>query len=154
MILTCFMVLSHCFYNSPIIFWGRICWAISIEASIFQFLLILWNSSKKYNLSVIGCKGMSISGRGSVGWFCFDFTPPSFLIFVEELLDAVIQRAGAGDSAVDVDGVVVLAVGHVVAWTAGRVVDVWWEDFGADFLVDGDVVPWFGWLGDVHVTVL
>jgi hypothetical protein len=51
------------------------------------------------------------------------FAPLSLLIFIEELFDAVVQRARTRNASVDVDGVVVFTVCHIVAGAAGGIVD-------------------------------
>lgn len=146
-------VLPACLDYSPAVLSGRIGRTVSVKTSVLKLLFVLWNSSEEDNFFLIDGKSMAVPRRWAIGWVRFDLAPFSFRVLIEVLFDSIMKWAGAGNPSINVDCIIVLAIGHVIAWTAWRVVNVGRQNFGWYLLVDGCIVPRFRIFGDVNLAM-
>lgn len=153
-VLTSLYVMPACLNYSPAVLSGRIGRTVSVKAAILKLLFVLRNSSEENDFLLIYGKGVPVPRCWIIGRIGLNLAPFSFWVLIEVLLDSIMKRAWAGDPSVDVNCIVVFAIGHVVPWTTWGIVNVGWQNFGWYLLVYGCIVPRFRAFWDVDFAML
>lgn len=141
MVFSSFYIESRGLNGSPIVFCCWICWTVWIEASIFEFLLILGYSSEKNEVFLKSGQSMTIPRQRIICWIRFHLRPFSFNVFVKVRFDSINKWTWTWNTSIDINSLLYFAVSDVITWAVGRIVHVSGHYFCDYFVFIESVIP-------------